>query len=140
MTTINLKDYYPWYIEDCFVEVADDIAMSLKAARREDRSYLRRVLYNNAQYSLDAEDGIEIHALFHSLSACEECESKLMKQQVYAAIGALPKSQGRRIYAHYILGISQTELAKAEGVSDAAVSIAIDRGLKNMRAFLKNIL
>lgn len=29
MTTINLKDFYPWYIEDQFIEVSDAVAEEL---------------------------------------------------------------------------------------------------------------
>jgi RNA polymerase sigma-70 factor (ECF subfamily) len=34
-------------------------------------------------------------------------ECNLTTQQLHAAIAALPDKQAKRIYAHYILGISQ---------------------------------
>ena len=43
------------------------------------------------------------------------------------------------VYAHFILGMSQTEIAKAEGVSKMAVSYSIERALKSMEKFLKNL-
>ena len=31
MTTINLKDFYPWYTHDEYIEVSDEVAAALKA-------------------------------------------------------------------------------------------------------------
>lgn len=55
MKTINLRDYYP----DTFLEVSDEVAEALAEAERQERNYLRRLFYNKAHYSLDAEDGLE---------------------------------------------------------------------------------
>ncbi len=140
MTTINLRDYYPFCNSDLFIEVSDEVAATLAEAERMERNYLRRRIYNKAFYSLDAGDGIEQEALFRALSPCEVYERKMTMEQLYAAINALPDKQGRRVYAHYILGVPQKDIARAEGVSEAAVSIAIERGLKNMEAFLKNVI
>lgn len=37
MTTINLKDFYPWYTHDEYIEVSDEVA----AARRR-TSFMRQ--------------------------------------------------------------------------------------------------
>jgi len=50
----------------------------------------------------------------------------------------LPDKQAKRIYAHYILGISQANIARAEGVDSRNVRKSISKGLKNMEKFLKN--
>ena len=140
MTRINLRDYYPFYAFDLFVDIPDEVAAALAEAERRERNYLRRLIYNKAFYSLDAGDGIEHEALFVSLSPCEVYERKVTAEQLHAAIDALPGKQGRRLYAHYILGIPQTEIARAEGVGITAVNNSIERGLKNMEDYLKNIL
>jgi len=140
MTTINLRDYYPFCNNDLFIEVSDEVAATLAEDKRREQSYQRHLRYHNAQYSLDAGDGIEKHALFFALSPCEVYERKLTMEQLYAALDALPDKQGRRVYAHYILGISQVEIAKAEGVSKGRVSESISNGLRNMENFLKNQL
>lgn len=31
MTTINLKDFYPWYTQDEYTEVSDEVAEELRA-------------------------------------------------------------------------------------------------------------
>ena len=54
MKTINLRDYYPFYHNDLFIEVSDEVAAALQEAERQERNYLRRVVYNKAFYSLDA--------------------------------------------------------------------------------------
>lgn len=139
MSIINLRDYYPFCNSDLFIEVSEEVAAALAEDKRREQSYQRRLRYHNAQYSLDAGDGIEKHALFFALSPCEVYERKLTLEQLYAALDALPDKQGRRIYAHYILGLSQTAIAAAEGVSVEAVSVAIERGLKGMETFLKKV-
>ena len=52
MTTINLKDFYYWYIVDELVEVPDEVAEALMASRRDEASYQRRLTRNKAFYSL----------------------------------------------------------------------------------------
>jgi len=136
MTKLNLRDFYP-FSGDCVVDVPDEVAAIMCEAERLERNYIRRMYWNKAHYSLDVGDGIEHDALFVSLSPYELYERKLTTEQLYAAINSLPDKQGRRVYAHYILGVSQTEIARAEGISESAVCIAIERGLRNMEIFLK---
>ena len=61
-------------------------------------------------------------------------------QELYAAISSLPDKQAKRIYAHFILGISKVDIARAEGVNEKVVRIAIERGLRNMEKYLKNFM
>ena len=68
MTTINLKDFYYWYIVDELVEVPDEVAEALMASRRDEASYQRRLTRNKAFYSLDCDDGIEYSACLHEPS------------------------------------------------------------------------
>ena len=140
MKKINLRDLYPFYHNDLFVEVSDEVAAALAEAERMERNYIRRVYWNKAYFSLDAGDGIEHEALFVALSPCELYERKVTAQELRAALAALPEMQSRRVYAHYILGISKADLARAEGVAESAVRGRIDRGLKKLREILKNIL
>ena len=71
MAKINLRDYYPFYNSDLFVEIPDEIKDALLEAERLEKNYIRRRFYNKAHYSLDADDGIEKDILFVSLSPCE---------------------------------------------------------------------
>ena len=58
MTTINLKDFYPWYTHDEYIEVSDEVAEELIASKRREAAHAERVRYNKAFYSLDCDDGI----------------------------------------------------------------------------------
>jgi RNA polymerase sigma-70 factor (ECF subfamily) len=77
---------------------------------------------------------------FLFLSPCEVYERKVTAQELHAALDALPNKQGRRVYAHYILGMSKTEIARTEGVSEKNVRQSINRALRSMEIFLKNRL
>ena len=129
---------FPFYHNDLFVEVPDEVAEALAEAERLERNYIPRVYWNKVYFSLDAWDGIEYEALFVALSPCELYERKATAQELRAALAALPAMQSRRVYAHYILGMSKTEIARTEGVHEKTVRTSIERGLRNMENFLKN--
>ena len=42
-------------------------------------------------------------------------------------------TQARRVHTYYIAGIKQPEIARREGIHSSKVSVAIHRGLRNMR-------
>lgn len=141
MKTINLRDYYPdFYKTDCIIEVPDEVAVLMDAYERAEAAYYLRRYRNKAYYSLDRGDGIENDILFVSLSPCEIYERKVTVEQLHAAIAALPDKQAKRIYAHYFLGMSKAEIARAEGVAVNAVKDAISRGLKNIEKILKKTI
>lgn len=139
MAKINLRDFYPFYNTDLFIEIPDEVKTVLLEAERLERNFIRRRFYNKAHYSLDAGDGIENDILFVSLTPCELYERKMTAEQLQAAMASLPDKQGKRIYAHYILGISKSDIARAERVDEKAVRVSIERGLRNMEKFLKNL-
>ena len=139
MAKINLRDYYPFYNSDFFVEIPDEIKDALLEAERLENNYIRRRFYNKAHYSLDANDGIEKDILFVPLTLHEIYEQKVTAEQLQTAMASLPDKQGKRIYAHYILGMSKSAIARAEGVSKSRISESIERGLRNMKLFLKNL-
>ena len=67
MTTINLKDFYYWYLQDQFIEVSEEVAEALRASVRYEAAYQRRLTRHKAQYPLDCEDGIEYSVCLHEL-------------------------------------------------------------------------
>ena len=152
MSKINLRDLYPEYELDCFVEVVDGeeeyfaAAMTKTTAdayyefQREEHAYYERRRYHRAFYSLNAGDGIGNNAVHHSQSPEELFMDRLTRQQLFAALALLPQSQRRRVEAHFILGMSKTEIAKAEGVDESTVREGIERGLRSLKKYLKNIL
>jgi len=139
MAIINLKEFYPWYSHDELIEVSDEVAAELLADKRYQKSH-ERTLRRNKVHSLDAGDGMEAAASVCS-SGSPEAVLEMMDRhcRLCQALNSLPEVQGRRIDAHFILGMSQAEIAKAEGVTKGAVSLSIDKGLATMKVFLKKI-
>lgn len=140
MTIINLRDIYPFYTSDCFMEVPDEVATAMAEFDRKEAAYRLRTYRHRAYYSLDRDDGIEHEAVFVALSPHEIYERKVTMQELHAAIASLPDKQAKRIYAHFILGMSKSDIARAEGVNEKVVRLAIERGLRNMEKYLKNVL
>lgn len=103
MTTINLKDFYYWYIQDQFIEVSEEEAEALRASVRYEAAYQRRLTRHKAQYSLDCEDGIEYSACLHEPTPQELLERMELFVRLWNALNSLPEIQGRRIDAHIIL-------------------------------------
>ena len=92
MTTINLKDFYSWYTHDEYIEVPDEVAEELKADKRYEAAYRRRVTRNKAQYSLDCDDGIEYSACLHEPSPEELWRPASLMTR------AMPRWAGPRAY------------------------------------------
>ena len=138
MATINLREFYPWYTHDEFVEVPDVIAGELFADRRYQKTH-ERTLRRNKVHSIDAEDGTEEVASTH-LSDNPEVLFAVKEQhcRLCCAINSLPETQARRIEARYILSMSVSEISKAESAGERNIRKSIDRGLISMRKFLIN--
>ena len=52
MAIINLRDYYPFYTSDCFMEVSDEVAEMFKEFDRKEAAYRLRTYRHKAYYSL----------------------------------------------------------------------------------------
>ena len=140
MTTINLRDYYPFYKEDTFIDVSDEIATFLAEEKRLQTNYAQYIRDNKAFYSLDCGDGIENDALHRPEQPDEVYTRAELACLLDEALASLPEAQRRRAYAYIILGKSKTAIAEAEGVAESSVRIAISRGLAALRNFLKKFL
>ena len=140
MKRINLRDLYPFYKSDFFIEITDEVAELIKQIEQKEHADYERVRVHKAYYSLDAGDGIEKDIILLVLSPEEIYVRKLSKQELYAAINSLPEKQAKRIYAHFFLGMSKAEIARIEGVNKCQVSRSIDKALKNIEKFLKKFL
>ena len=93
MAIINLRDYYPFYTSDCFMEVSEEIAEMFKEFDRKEAAYRLRTYRHKAYYSLDRDDGLEHEAVFVALSPHELYERKVTMQELHAAIASLPDKQ-----------------------------------------------
>lgn len=129
MTTINLKDFYYWYLTDVLVEMPDEVAEELIASKRREAAHAERVRYNKAYYSLDCDDGIEYSACLHEPSPQELMDRKELFFRLWNALNSLPEIQGRRVDAHLILGKSYRQIAREEGVDKSAVRCSVKCGI-----------
>lgn len=136
MQKINLRDLYPdVYKTDAFLEVTDEAQAVFLADERAEAAYERKMYRYKAQYSLDCENWIE-NALMHKPQPPEMVlEEKLLREQLYFAVMALPEKQAKRIYARYYLGMTVKEIAKTEGIDPSRVRDSIRRGLKQLAKY-----
>ena len=137
MTTIKLNNYYPHLTERITMEVSDEIAVTLSIGGRLCDSYKRRKR-DHDECSLDSTPGFEADVTRPPLTPEEVMEQAEEQDALYLALDQLPPVQARRVYAHYILGRSKTDIAKAENVSENAVRDSISRGMETMKNILKN--
>ena len=140
MKTINLRDYYPHYKEDEFYEVPDAIADLLDEYERREEAYRIYTLRYKAYYSLEADDGIEKSILMIVPSPAEILKQQRNRALILRGISKLPEKQRRRIYAHYFLGLSISEIAKKEKVHISRIYRSIEAGLSELEKFLVTIL
>lgn len=77
MKVINLRDIYPHYTQDCFVEVTDEVADLFSEFDHKEAAYRLRTYRHKTYYSLDRNDGIEHEVLFVALSPHELYERKV---------------------------------------------------------------
>ena len=113
MTTINLKDFYSWYTQNEYMEVSDEVAEELRANKRYEAAYRRRVTRNKAQYSLDCDDGIEYSACVFEPSPEELVLRKERLEVLCYALNSLSEKQGRRVEARILDGKKLKEVAEA---------------------------
>ena len=48
MAIINLRDYYPFYTSDCFMEVSEEVAEMFKEFDRKEAAYRLRTYRHNS--------------------------------------------------------------------------------------------
>ena len=123
------------------MEVSDEIVEAFLLDKRAEAARDRKMFRYKAFYSLDCNDGIENAAIGwaqpspedHLIEKEELAEYEELIRRLYEAISSLPPMQARRVHTYYIAGIKQPEIARREGIHSSKVSVAIHRGLRNMR-------
>ena len=136
MKKVNLRDLYPdIYKTDYFVDVTEDVLETIRAADQAEAAYERKMYRYKAHYSLDCDNGIENANLMKPQMPETLLEEKQLREQLYAAVMALPEKQAKRIYARYYLGMRVSEIAAAEGVDPSRIRDSIRRGLKQLAKY-----
>ena len=138
MTTINLRELYPWYTEDTFIEVSDEVAAFLEEDKRLQINYAQYIRDNRAFYSLDADDGIEAEALNLPEQPDEALERMELERLLKEALAQLTETQRRRLLASVLDKMTAVEIAAAESVSKASVGESINRAIVRLEKNLKD--
>ena len=138
MTTINLRELYPWYTEGAFIEVSDEVAAFLEEDRRLQINYAQYIRDNKAFYSLDAGDGIEAEALNLPEQPDEALERMELERLLKEAMAQLTPAQRRRVLAYIVGGLSQLQIAARENTTQPAVHHSVRKGLSHLKRILKN--
>ena len=139
MAIINLRDIYPHYEGDSFVEIPDDVLKVIEDCERREKAYKRYLRYYKV-CSLDDSTKLTIeHEIMDTPQTPDEAyNKKMMIVFLHRAIKQLPEKQAERICLHFFYGLNFTEIAKVEGVDESTVRKSIGRGLHMMRNFLKS--
>ena len=137
MKIINLRDYYPFYNTDVFLEVSDEVASFLEDEKRLQINYAQYIRDNKAFYSLDAGDGIEAEALNLPEQPDEALERMELERLLKEALAQLTETQRRRLLASVLNDESNQRIAKRESVDESAVRRSIQRGLASLKKILK---
>jgi len=141
MARINIRDLYPSYKCNCFIDVPDEVSELIKTIKRERETRARYKRRNKIEFlSLDCDgtDVIQMNIMDKPLLPCEVAVHKEQTAALHAAIAKLPDKQAKRIYAYYFLDMSYAEISTAEGVDERSVRENIQRGLNNLVKNLKN--
>ena len=139
MKKINLRYYYPYYTQDMIVEVPDEVALLLREYMLLEEAYRIRTYRYKAFYSLDRDEGIEREILQKPLNPAEIWEQRQMTELIYKGLSKLPVKQRQRIYAHFFLGMSKADIARAEGTDASSVRKSINRGLHQLKKYVEKI-
>ena len=137
MKEINLRDIYPYYTHDMMIEVPDEVALLFKEYALLEEAYRIRAFRNKALYSLDQEEWIEQDVLHRPSTPEEVYEQKQMNELLYKGLATLPEKQRQRICAHFFMGMSKADIARAEGTDASSVRKSINRGLRQLEKYFE---
>ncbi len=136
MVTINLKEYYPnYYKKDTCIEVSEAVAEFMEEERRRAESFRRKTYRYQAQYSLDAEDGIEEETILRAYQEAEAREELQFKLEM--SMKKLTMVQYRRLKMRFERGMKITEIAEAEGVKPNAIEDSIKGALEKIKKYFR---
>lgn len=137
MTTINLRDFYPWCKKDTFVEITDEMLEAMKAADRQESTYKRRTYRYKAHYTLDMGDGIENECVVKPETPEEVCIREETEEMLSAAMSKLTEAQRRRLKLHFFDGMRYSQIARMEGVTNGSIINSIESALKKLSKLKK---
>lgn len=139
MVKINLREYYPqYYAEDNYIFVEDNVAKAFEESKRKAKAEEMENYRHRDYRSFDYNSSLEARAAKSSfISPLAELEERYMSKKLFEALTTLTLEQQRRIYAKYFLGLSNTDIAKAEKCDESAIRKSIKRGITQLKKFFE---
>lgn len=137
MITINLKDFYPWYGSDEYIDIPEEVALELFADKRYEAAHERKMKrrkvisfsdYGDKTWELADQTVPDPHRI---------AELRELLKNILEMLDVLSDAQARRIRAHIILEMTLAETAELEKVSTSAVHSSVQKGLKTIRQKLE---
>ena len=138
MARINLRDIYPHYKGDTFVDIPDEILKEIEDYERKEKAYRRYLRYYNVILLSDIEQCNAHEILDISFSPHDVYEQNTISTFLYRAVSQLPDKQAKRIFAHFFLSMSNVDIARAEGVDESSVRESIKSGLRKLKKILND--
>ena len=136
MITINLKDFYPWYGQDEYIEVPKEVVLEMLADKRYEAAHAKKIKRHKVLSFSDYSDKTQEWCNQTAPDPQHMAEVRELLEQFLEILAALPEIQSRRIRAHIILDMTLSEIALQEEVSIATVQRAIQRGIKKIQKIL----
>ena len=136
---LEIPDGYEGLMYSVFA-TPDEVALLLREYMLLEEAYRIRTYRYKAFYSLDRDEGIEREILQKPLNPAEIWEQRQMTELIYKGLSKLPVKQRQRIYAHFFLGMSKADIAKAEGTHKSRITRSIEAGLRSLEKYFKEIL
>lgn len=113
----------------CLVRIAELLIL----LRRHEQSQRRRIYKHKAHYSLDIYEIVERETVLQIPSAEEVFEQLAEQEQLYDALTVLTGKQRSRVYEHFFLNMSYTQIAEKEGVDVSTVRKSVQRALRKLQ-------
>lgn len=136
MVKINLKKYYPdIYKEDTFTEVSEEVAEFLESERPKPASEVRKKYRHKAQYTLDADDGIEDKTITIAFEEAERDEQiyDLLEKAMYHTLTSI---QYRRVHMRFVERKSYKDIAAEERVAVSTVESSIKGAIAKIKKYI----
>ena len=129
MKNINLKDFYPYYQDDCYITVEDDVYDALMQLKRAEHAASEKIRYHKAN--------LEFNSYTETLLKSESLEESYIQVEqtlrLKQAINKLTIKQKTYINQYYFEGMTMEQIAQRHRIGKAGVSITIKRALKNLK-------
>lgn len=125
---VYVRDFYSDPVGETETMIVDDEQLyQLLEFKREEDNYDRKIKRQRINYSYDNEEFIGALGAYNSGIDNAVAAKAILKE----AIRQISKTTYKRAVLHYIMGYSQTQIARMEGVNSSSITRSLDE-LRNV--------